>query len=206
MTKSKTVVPERPSTSDQILDAAEVLVQKGGFNAFSYADISTAVGVSKATIHHHFPAKAVLGRCLIKRYSDRFFGMLSDLTRETASPLRRLRTYISIHAALVQSDKLCLCGMLAAELPTLTGAMRTELEDFFQKNIAWVASTVSDARSSGEAAFNQDPAQLGRLIIAGLDGLMILARTQSSSATFEADAWELLSRIISTHPSNRPTG
>jgi TetR/AcrR family transcriptional regulator, transcriptional repressor for nem operon len=179
-------------------------VQLGGFNSFSYADIARSVGVSKATIHHHFPTKADLGRRLIERYSDRFFRKLAELTTTTPSPVSRLRSYISVRTGLVRSQKLCLCGMLAAEHQTLTSEMKAELESFLRQNSDWVASTVAEAQTTGEAILNQDPAQLARLIIAGLDGLMILARSQSNVGTFEADAIELLSRMMVVHPSEKP--
>ncbi len=38
-------------TKLKILDTAQELIQKLGVNAMSYADISTAVGIRKASIH-----------------------------------------------------------------------------------------------------------------------------------------------------------
>lgn len=44
-------------TRDKILDVADDLVQRVGLNAMSYTHISDAVGIRKASIHHHFPRK-----------------------------------------------------------------------------------------------------------------------------------------------------
>ena len=52
-------------TSGRILDIAEQLVQTRGFNAFSYADIAVALHITKASLHYHFPSKAVLGERLV---------------------------------------------------------------------------------------------------------------------------------------------
>src|SRR5215211_135610 len=54
----------RTDTADRILDLAERLVQTRGFNGFSYADIASELGLTKASLHYHFPTKAELGRCL----------------------------------------------------------------------------------------------------------------------------------------------
>lgn len=62
----------RADTSQRILDTAERLVQTRGFNGFSYADIATTLGVTKASLHYHFPAKAELGQRLIERYKKTF--------------------------------------------------------------------------------------------------------------------------------------
>ena len=45
-----------------ILDVAQQLIQTRGYNAFSYADIASQVGIRTATIHYYFPTKADLGR------------------------------------------------------------------------------------------------------------------------------------------------
>ncbi|MGD0811101.1 MAG: helix-turn-helix domain-containing protein, partial [Acidimicrobiales bacterium] len=59
------------STASDILDAAERLVQSRGFNGFSYADVSSELGITKAALHYHFAGKAELGESLISRYNER---------------------------------------------------------------------------------------------------------------------------------------
>ena len=40
---------------DQILEVATELVQTRGYSAFSYQDLSDRLGITKASLHHHFP-------------------------------------------------------------------------------------------------------------------------------------------------------
>jgi TetR/AcrR family transcriptional repressor of nem operon len=54
-------------TKTSILDAAQALIQRGGANAMSYQHISDAIGIRKASIHHHFPTKEVLLEAVIQR-------------------------------------------------------------------------------------------------------------------------------------------
>ena len=54
-----------PGTAGRILDVAERLVQLRGFNGFSYADVAAELGITKASLHYHFPGKAELGEALI---------------------------------------------------------------------------------------------------------------------------------------------
>ena len=74
------------STSTRILDTAEALLQVRGYNGFSYADISTELGITKAALHYHFPGKADLGLALITRYADRFGESLAAIDRAEAPP------------------------------------------------------------------------------------------------------------------------
>src|SRR3954464_11228114 len=106
---------------DRILDVAEHLVQTRGFNGFSYADIAASLGVTKASLHYHFPAKAKLGRELIVRYRTNFFAALQPIDRGAKSASEKLRRYAGIYANVLSKDRMCLCGMLAAEYATLPG-------------------------------------------------------------------------------------
>ena len=58
---------KRPSsTSHRILDVAEYLMQTRGYNGFSYADVAGEIGITKASLHHHFSTKAALGAAVLK--------------------------------------------------------------------------------------------------------------------------------------------
>jgi TetR/AcrR family transcriptional repressor of nem operon len=58
----------RTTAATAILDVAEQLAQTRGYNGFSYADVAAHLGVTKASLHYHFPPKAELGCALISRY------------------------------------------------------------------------------------------------------------------------------------------
>ena len=127
-------------TSERILDLAECLVQTRGFNGFSYADIAASLGVTKASLHYHFPAKAALGKQLIGRYERNFLAALQTIERKVKSPREKLRRYAGIYAEVLRDGRMCLCGMLAAEYVTLPKAMQQELRHFFDENERWLVA------------------------------------------------------------------
>ncbi|MCG8611460.1 MAG: TetR/AcrR family transcriptional regulator, partial [Pseudomonadales bacterium] len=45
----------------QIVELGLSLLQTRGFESFSYQDLARELGITKASIHHHFPKKADLG-------------------------------------------------------------------------------------------------------------------------------------------------
>ena len=67
-----------------ILDVAERLAQTRGYNGFSYADIAAQLGVTRASLHYHFPSKAELGRALVERYRG-LFGAALDAIADGAA-------------------------------------------------------------------------------------------------------------------------
>ena len=48
-------------TRERLLSEAEHLMREKGYSAFSYADLSKIVGITKASINHHFPTNDIVG-------------------------------------------------------------------------------------------------------------------------------------------------
>src|SRR5450432_1859489 len=128
----------QPDTSQRILDIAERLVQTRGYNGFSYADIADALHVTKASLHYHFPAKADLGSRLIERYERNFLAALEQIDAEGKSAGEKLRRYAAIYESVLRDNRMCLCGMLAAEFGTLPKPMREDMRHFFDVNEKWL--------------------------------------------------------------------
>ena len=110
---------EAADTATRILDVAERLVQVRGFNGFSYADVAAELGITKAALHYHFASKAELGEALITRYTDRFVDALEAIDAGTAERAAKLDAYADLYADVLRDERMCLCGMLAAEYQTL---------------------------------------------------------------------------------------
>ena len=87
------------TTSDEILASARNLIMSGGYNGFSYADISEIVGIRKASIHHHFPSKVDLVRELVKRYREDGQASVAVLEQKVPNALDILKAYANHWAA-----------------------------------------------------------------------------------------------------------
>ena len=137
---------EPPRTAERILDIAERLVQVRGFNNFSYADIATELGVTKASLHYHFPGKAELGQALITRYSERFSDALDEIDRDLPDARAKLEAYANLYAEVLRGKRMCMCGILAAEYQTLPKPMRSAVIRFFDENQRWLAELLTEGR------------------------------------------------------------
>ena len=80
----------RSSTAKRVLDVGLRLIQVRGFNAFSYADISAELNLTKASLHHHFPTKAALGTALISEYRTSFLASLAEIDRRGGRAVTKL--------------------------------------------------------------------------------------------------------------------
>ena len=182
-------------TSQRILDIAERLLQTRGYNAFSYADVAQALHVTKASLHYHFPTKAELGKRLIERYERSFLQALAEIDRVSADARERLRRYVDIYLDVLRNDRMCLCGMLAAEYATLPKPMKAELKHFFDENERWLVAVLEQGQASGKLRFTGSAREIARLVVGSLEGAMMLARSYDDVGRFKSAAERLLAGL-----------
>src|SRR5258706_12248441 len=163
-----------PDTSQRILDIAERLVQTRGFNGFSYADIAGPLRMTKASLHYHFPAKADLGRQLIERYERNFGAGLATIDAQSAAARERLRRYAAIYADVLEGNRMCLCGMLAAEYATLPKPMQEEMRHFFDANERWLIAVLQQGKREKVLKFSGAAAGAPQALIGWLETASVL--------------------------------
>jgi TetR/AcrR family transcriptional repressor of nem operon len=195
MDRVKQAHKESTDTATQILDVAERLVQIRGFNAFSYTDVAGELGLTNAALHYHFPSKAELGEALIARYTIRFTGALAEIDESHSDPLRKLAAYTGLYATVLRSQRMCLCGMLAADHETLSPGMQGAVADFFERNERWLAEVLKQGRDDGTLSFPGSPLEEARSIVSGLEGAMLIARSIGDIKRFNAAASHLLTAL-----------
>ena len=182
-------------TASRILDSAESLVQVRGFNGFSYADVAAEVGVTKASLHYHFPGKAVLGKRLIERYERNFLQALAAIDRSGSDSRRKLRRYAALYADVLRDNRMCLCGMLAAEFATLPKAMRENMKHFFDENERWLIAVLEQGRGAKQLKFTGAAREVARALVGSLEGAMMLARSYGEVSRFQVVADRLFAEL-----------
>jgi TetR/AcrR family transcriptional repressor of nem operon len=200
-TKDPTPVKRRPEgrdTAQRILDIAERLVQVRGFNAFSYADVAAKLGITTASLHYHFPGKAELGQALITRYAQRFAEALEEIDGEAGDASAKLGSYANLYADSLRGQRMCLCGMLAAEYQTLPKPIKDSVVAFFDANEVWLEGVLEQGRIDKTLKFAASATDTARMIISGLEGAMLVARPYRDLARFQTSATTLLASLVAT--------
>ncbi|OUR79890.1 hypothetical protein A9Q83_02780 [Alphaproteobacteria bacterium 46_93_T64] len=154
---------------DEILDVTEDHMRKGGFDAVSFRDIATAVGIKSSSVHYHFPHKSDLGKAVIERYAERFIkslGQADTNAKDVQGRIRRLGdAYIG---ALSDKGTICLGCILGSELPSLPEDVSTAVQTFFDQLLAWTAAALGGRRDGTERA---------QFIVSSFQGAMTLSVT-----------------------------
>ena len=183
-------------TASRILDVAERLVQVRGFNGFSYADIAAELHITKAALHYHFAGKADLGEALIARYTSRFAEALAGIDANGLGPGARLAAYADLYLRVLRDRRMCLCGMLAADYQTLPQPMRDAVIAFFDQNESWLEGVLAQGRDEGSLQFTGSARDTARMVVASLEGAMLIARPYGDVVRFQAAAANLLAGLM----------
>jgi TetR/AcrR family transcriptional repressor of nem operon len=190
---SRTAAPTAAATA--ILDVAERLAQTLGYNGFSYADIAAQLGVTKASLHYHFPTKAELGRTLIERYRVLFGAALEEIDQHAKGPHEKLQQYVGLYNSVLTNERMCLCGMLAAEYATLPAPMQKGLKLFFDANERWLTAVLEQGLRAGTYRFGEPANERARVLLGALEGAMLVARSYGNPRRFQAAAVYLLADL-----------
>jgi TetR/AcrR family transcriptional repressor of nem operon len=183
------------NTAARILDVAERLVQVRGFNGFSYADIAAELGITKASLHYHFPGKAELGEALIERYATRFANALEAIDERVSDAPAKLEAYAGLYADVLRGKRMCLCGILAAEYQTLPKPMRAAVLQFFDDNQEWLTAVIAQGRADRTVSAEGSPGDAAQALLSGLEGAMLVARPYGDLGRFSSAASRLLASL-----------
>jgi TetR/AcrR family transcriptional repressor of nem operon len=178
-------------TKQTIMDAAKKMVQKGGYSALSFRDLAAEVGVKSSSVHYHFPTKGDLGAALARKYTEDLKRYLDTLKVTDRNRKAVFKSYTDVFRdTLLQDNRMCMCGIMAAERDGLPPEVRREVDKFTDANVDWLVralpsdrdGTVSDAtKRQALAIFSAiEGAQLvsrGRGDIAAYDDALVAYRT-----------------------------
>ncbi|WP_332878580.1 TetR/AcrR family transcriptional regulator [Massilia sp. S19_KUP03_FR1] len=164
-------------TAERVVDAAEGLIQRHGYNGFSYDDVAQLVGIKKPSIHHHFPKKGELVAVVAQRYTHRFRQELLSIDGQHAKAPDRLTAYAALFERTFASDRrLCVCAMLAAESDSLPDAVTSEVDRFFKVNLDWLTLVIADGQRAALITSNCAAESLAEAFLCALEGSMVVGR------------------------------
>lgn len=156
-------------TKKQILDIAENLTQQRGFGGFSYLDLAERIGIKTASIHYHFRCKDDLAAALVERSKDVNNKQFEELESRVKSPKKRLETLIEHFQGYVVNKKFCLCGMMAAELHSVSPRVGKLLNEYFEEFHAWLTKHF-------KAMKVKNPRNHALRFLSAAEGALLLAR------------------------------
>jgi TetR/AcrR family transcriptional repressor of nem operon len=182
-------------TTGRILDVAERMLQVRGYHGFSYGDVAAELGITRAALHYHFPGKGELGQALIGRYATRFATALAEFDATAPDAAAKLRGYVDLYTDVLSADRMCLCGMLAAEHRTLPDPLRQAVAAFFASNTTWLRKVLEEGCADGSLRCAGTIEDTASMVLGGLEGGMLIARLDGDVARFTSATNQLLAGL-----------
>lgn len=126
----------------RIVEAADDLFYRQGFDKTSFSDIADAVRISRGNFYYHFKTKDAILKAVIEKRLDDVRLMLHGWDREYPEPRERLKRFVQI--LIVEEDKIehfgCPMGSLCIELSKLKHASRDSAGEMFAVFGEWLES------------------------------------------------------------------
>jgi TetR/AcrR family transcriptional repressor of nem operon len=169
-------------TAERLMDSAEAHMRNGGYGAFSFRDIAAEVGISSASVHHHFPTKPIMAAAVARRYGERFLANVAQ--RADGTPEDVVAIYrAQIRGSLERHGQMCLCGVLGVESGSLLPEVADEIEHFFRRCIEDITRRLGGGPAAEKRAHQ---------VMATLEGAMMLARVCRSVESFDLATADLV--------------
>nr|WP_280640069.1 helix-turn-helix domain-containing protein [Pseudomonas sp. RGM2987] len=163
--------------------AARKMVQTRGYNGLSFRELAKEVGIKSASIHYHFPTKGDLAAALAKRYTEDGLEYLDGLRAHSEDSNEWIKGYTDIfRIALVNENRMCLCGIMSAEYHDLPPEVRTEVDGFTELNVRWLTEVLSVCRANLSLEERQ---QQALAIYAAVEGAQLIARGRDDISVFD---------------------
>jgi TetR/AcrR family transcriptional repressor of nem operon len=187
---------DRSATADRILDIAQDRIQRRGYNAVSYGDLAEELDLTTAAIHYHFPSKADLVETLVRRYRRASAQKRASLRSENDTLRDQLTAYVEVFFGIMNGGGLCLCGVLAADEPTLPKEVRREVRHFFDEQEDWLTEIIAAGTTGGGGLQGCDSARdIARLFLATVEGAMLTTPSRDPT-TYRKTLHALVDSIV----------
>lgn len=171
---------------EAVLDQAMRLFWQQGYAATSIQDLVAATGINRSSMYATFGDKQRLFLAAVDRYVDQVSAARLEQLRAPGSAKAALRDYFEGMLAFAQGEGQrlgCLLTNSAIEIAPHDAEIATTL----RKRLGAVEDALFEAvrrgQTQGEIAADKDPRALARFLLGVIQGLRVLTRARSDTAT-----------------------
>jgi AcrR family transcriptional regulator len=194
-------MPRKSDARNRMIQSAALLFRERGVEGTAFADVLEHSGAPRGSVYHHFPG----GKQQLAEEATRWAGdfMAAGLATalEQNDPLAALDTFVELWAGiLAQSGYEAGCPIVAAALEgDRAPAARAEAAAAFNN---WEQLLAEAATKSGVDPYRAR--SLATLIIAAIEGAVVLARAERTTEPLERVAGELRTIAATILPQHEP--
>ncbi len=180
------------TTKQQITLLADEFIRSGGYNAFSYSDISKPLGIKNAAIHYHFPSKADLALEVV-HFHELSFDRFTERVNEK-SALQKIKLFLNFYTSIQQTGRICVIGAFATDWGAMNEEIKESMTSFTQKVIEWITASLDEGLKDETIELSDTPNSEALTILTNIFAATQLSRITGSDH-FAAIKQNILNRI-----------
>jgi TetR/AcrR family transcriptional repressor of nem operon len=185
------------STRERIVRRAAYLFLARSYHTVGINEICAGASVQKGSFYHFFHSKSDVAITVIDYHAAAMWELLDEYEGAACGPVNKIRATAEVTKVVQQRLARsfgrvvgCPLGNLAVELATTTDAAGRHAASVLAQWEARVASHCRDAQEAGMLADGTDPAKLAHLVIATMQGMLLLAKVSDSPVTVISEAMD----------------
>lgn len=175
------------STRERIVETADQLFYKRGYDHTSFADIAGAVELSRGNFYYHFKTKDEILEAVIDLRAKKTQAMLDVWTAEAHTPIERIDRFIEM--MVMNAPKIrrhgCPVGSLCTELAKLEHPALPQAGALFMLFRRWLATQFE------QTGFDRDADAMAMHLLARSQGIATLANAFDDEAFIRQEVLEL---------------
>ena len=188
------------NTAEKIIDVAQELVQLRGYHAFSYRDVSDRIGIKTASIHYYYPSKPDLALAMLQRVRSQFESALVEIDQAGLSTVEKLESFTGIFVETYGTEgALCPFCMIAMSQETVPDAVQQEVRRFWLSAEVWLNALLTEGSKTGEFVLYASSSEISRMMVASLEGTMIVAKAFDDRSRLLTTAQLLMNMLRVQH-------
>ena len=145
-----------------------------------FAHLTDKIGITKASIHYHFPTKQRLAEEVVDLAQARFAEALKGIEAENTLVADQLHQYAMLFLDGFEASLRPLCGALSAELAALPPSLHERTAAYFRLHLDWLTRVLEKGITAGELQWTNGSAALARLLLSTLEGGSLIGRALGS--------------------------
>jgi AcrR family transcriptional regulator len=140
-------------TRSRIVEAANHLFYRKGYNRTSFSDVVESAGVPRGNIYYYFKTKDDILRAAVQYRLERIKAMLENWSGTFRTPQERLKRFLEIlpNSASSLARHGCPMGTLNMELGKDQPELKAEAKQMFDLFEGWLADQFAELGYAGRA-------------------------------------------------------
>jgi TetR/AcrR family transcriptional regulator, transcriptional repressor for nem operon len=181
-------------TKSKILKEGRSLLQKHGYNGFSFQDIANTLEIKKPSLYDHYASKEDLIIAILKDYGE-MFEVWTEKVKDL-SPLEQIKQVFQVfYSFSCDGKKVCPVLSLIVDLKVLSKAIQNAMKTFIDNWMEWLRIVIKKGQKLKVIRPDLDATLLSQLIYGQVMGSQLQARIKNKPA-MALESAEMISKLI----------